>query len=179
MNEQELKAIISLLDDPDTEIFNQIEQQLITFGPEVIPQLEASWESSFDPLSQTRIENIIHKIQFDQIKNDLQLWDLKNSEDLLDGLLIVNRYQYPNLDESNVFLTLADLKRNAWFQLMYDMSPVEKVKLLNNILFREYGLSGNTTNYHDPQNSFIHKVLESKRGNPISLSCIYSIIAQQ
>lgn len=179
MNEQELKAIISLLDDPDTEIFNLIEQQLITFGPEVIPQLEASWESSFDPLSQTRIENIIHKIQFDQIKNDLQLWDLKNSEDLLDGLLIVNRYQYPNLDESNVFLTLADLKRNAWFQLMYDMSPVEKVKLLNNILFREYGLSGNTTNYHDPQNSFIHKVLESKRGNPISLSCIYSIIAQQ
>lgn len=179
MNEQELKAIISLLDDPDTEIFNLIEQQLITFGPEVIPQLEVSWESSFDPLSQTRIENIIHKIQFDQIKNDLQLWDLKNSEDLLDGLLIVNRYQYPNLDESNVFLTLADLKRNAWFQLMYDMSPVEKVKLLNNILFREYGLSGNTTNYHDPQNSFIHKVLESKRGNPISLSCIYSIIAQQ
>ncbi|TCV20360.1 transglutaminase superfamily protein [Sphingobacterium alimentarium] len=179
MNEQELKAIISLLDDPDMEIFNHVEQQLITFGPEVIPQLEASWESSFDPLSQTRIENIIHKIQFDQIKNDLQLWDLKNSEDLLDGLLIVNRYQYPNLDESNVFLTLADLKRNAWFQLMYDMSPVEKVKLLNNILFREYGLSGNTTNYHDPQNSFIHKVLESKRGNPISLSCIYSIIAQQ
>lgn len=179
MNEKELKAIISLLDDPDTEIFNQIEQQLITFGPEVIPQLEASWESSFDPLSQTRIENIIHKIQFDQIKNDLQLWDLKNSEDLLDGLLIVNRYQYPNLDESHVLLTLADLKRNAWFQLMYDMSPVEKVKLLNNILFREYGLSGNTTNYHDPQNSFIHKVLESKRGNPISLSCIYSIIAQQ
>lgn len=179
MNEQELKAIISLLDDPDMEIFNHVEQQLITFGPEVIPQLEASWESSFDPLSQTRIENIIHKIQFDQIKNDLQLWDLKNSKDLLDGLLIVNRYQYPNLDESNVFLTLADLKRNAWFQLMYDMSPVEKVKLLNNILFREYGLSGNTTNYHDPQNSFIHKVLESKRGNPISLSCIYSIIAQQ
>lgn len=179
MNEKELKAIISLLDDPDTEIFNQIEQQLITFGPEVIPQLEASWESSFDPLSQTRIENIIHKIQFDQIKNDLQLWDLKNSEDLLDALLIVNRYQYPNLDESHVLLTLADLKRNAWFQLMYDMSPVEKVKLLNNILFREYGLSGNTTNYHDPQNSFIHKVLESKRGNPISLSCIYSIIAQQ
>lgn len=179
MNDKELKAIISLLDDPDTEIFNQIEQQLIMYGPEVIPQLEESWESSFDPLSQSRIENIIHKIQFDQIKNDLQLWDLKNSDDLLEGLLIVNRYQYPNLDESNVLLTLADLKRNAWFQLMYDMSPVEKVKLLNNILFREYGLSGNTTNYHDPQNSFIHKVLETKRGNPISLSCIYSIVAQQ
>ncbi|MCA5004494.1 transglutaminase-like domain-containing protein [Sphingobacterium bovistauri] len=179
MNEKEIKAIISLLEDPDTEIFNQLEQRLITCGPEVIALLEESWESSFDPLSQSRIENIIHKIQFDQIKSELQLWDLKNSEDLLEGLLIINRYQYPNLDENNVILTISELKRNAWFQLMYDMSPMEKVKLLNNVLFREFGLSGNTTNYHDPQNSFIHSVLESKKGNPISLSCIYSIVAQQ
>ena len=179
MNDKEIKAIISLLDDPDTEIFNQIEQHLITFGPEVIPLLEENWESSFDPLSQSRIENIIHKIQFDQIKNDLQFWNLKNNDDLLEGLLIVNRYQYPNLDENNIMLTISELKRNTWFQLMYDMSPLEKVKLLNNVLFREFGLSGNTTNYHDPQNSFVHKVLETKRGNPITLSCIYSIVAQQ
>ncbi|WP_164108820.1 MULTISPECIES: transglutaminase-like domain-containing protein [Sphingobacterium] len=178
MEEKELKALISLLDDPDTEIFNQVERQLITCGPEVIPQLEASWESSFDPLSQTRIENIIHKIQFDQVQNDLQIWALQNNEDLLDGLLTINRYQYPNLDENAVHFQLAELRRNAWFQLMYEMSPLEKVKLLNNIIFREFGLSGNTTNYHDPQNSFLHKVLESKKGNPISLACIYSIIAQ-
>lgn len=179
MKEKELKALISLLDDPDIEIFNQIEQQLIISGPEVIPQLEASWEISFDPLSQTRIENIIHKIQFEQIQNDLQLWASQNNEDLLEGLLIINRYQYPNLDENQVHYQFADLRRNAWFQLMYDMSPLEKVKLLNNIIFREFGLSGNTTNYHDPQNSFLHKVLESKKGNPISLACIYSIVAQK
>ncbi|MDR2285795.1 MAG: transglutaminase-like domain-containing protein [Sphingobacterium sp.] len=179
MKEAELKALISLLDDPDVEIFNQVEQQLIIYGPEVVPQLEASWESSFDPLSQTRIENIIHKIQFEQVQNDLQLWALKNNEDLLEGLLIVNRYQYPNLDENIVQYQLAELRRNAWFQLMYDMSPLEKVKLLNNIIFREFGLSGNTTNYHDPQNSFLHKVLETKKGNPISLACIYSIVAQK
>ena len=179
MNDKEIKAIISLLDDPDVEIFNQIEQKLITFGPEVIPFLEENWETNFDALSQTRIEDIIHKIQFDQIKNDLRLWDLKNSDDLLDGLLIINRYQYPNLNDNNVILTLSELRRNIWLQLMYDMSPVEKVKLLNNIIFHEFGLSGNTTNYQDPQNSFIHKVLETKKGNPISLSCIYTLIAQQ
>lgn len=179
MEEKELKALISLLDDPDMEIFNQVQQQLITSGPEVIPQLEASWESSFDPLSQTRIENIIHKIQFDQVQNDLQIWALQNNDDLLEGLLTINRYQYPNLDENAVHYQLAELRRNAWFQLMYEMSPLEKVKLLNNIIFREFGLSGNTTNYHDPQNSFLHKVLETKKGNPISLACIYSIIAQK
>ncbi|MCT1529471.1 transglutaminase-like domain-containing protein [Sphingobacterium daejeonense] len=179
MNEKEIKALIFLLDDPDREIFQEIEHKLITCGPEVIPLLEHSWESSFDPLSQSRIENIIHKIQYDQVKNDLQLWKLNNSEDLLEGLLIINRYQYPNLHEEQVYYQLAELRRNAWYHLMYDMSPVEKVKLLNNILFREFGLSGNTSNYHDPQNSFIHKVLETKKGNPISLACIYALVAQK
>ena len=179
MNENEIKALIFLLDDPDREIFQEIEYKLITCGPEVIPLLEHSWESSFDPLSQSRIENIIHRIQYDQVKNDLQLWKLNNSEDLLEGLLIINRYQYPNLHEEQVYYQLAELRRNAWYHLMYDMSPVEKVKLLNNIIFREFGLSGNTSNYHDPQNSFIHKVLESKKGNPISLACIYALVAQK
>jgi len=179
VNEKEIKALIYLLDDPDREIFQEIEHKLITCGPEVIPLLEHSWESSFDPLSQSRIENIIHRIQYDQVKNDLQLWKLNNSEDLLEGLLIINRYQYPNLHEEQVYYQLAEIRRNAWYHLMYDMSPVEKVKLLNNILFREFGLSGNTSNYHDPQNSFIHKVLETKKGNPISLACIYALVAQK
>ncbi len=179
MNEKEIKALISLLDDPDKGIFQEIEHKLITCGPEVVPFLESSWESSFAPLSQSRIENIIHKIQFDQVKNDLQLWKLNNQEDLLEGLLIINRYQYPNLHEDQVYYQLAELRRSAWFHLMYDMSSLEKVKLLNNIIFREFGLSGNTSNYHDPQNSFIHKVLESKKGNPISLACIYALVAQK
>lgn len=179
VDDKEIKALIYLLDDPDHDIFREIEHKLITCGPEVVPLLEQSWEASFDPLSQSRIENIIHKIQYDQVKNDLQLWKLNNSDDLLAGLLIINRYQYPNMDEDQVYFQLAELRRNIWYHLMYEMSPIEKVRLLNNILFREFGLSGNTTNYHDPQNSFIHKVLETKKGNPISLACIYALVAQR
>ncbi|MFZ4863473.1 transglutaminase-like domain-containing protein [Sphingobacterium sp. Mn56C] len=179
MKETEIKALIALLEDPDQEVFQHVEQELITSGPVIIPLLEENWQASFDPLSQTRIENIIHKIQLEQVQNELQLWAIQNQEDLLEGLLIVSRYQYPNLDENAVQLQIAEIRRNAWFEMIYDMTPMEKVKLLNNIIFREFGLSGNTSNYHDPQNSFINKVLETKKGNPISLACIYSIIAQK
>ena len=179
MKEKELNALISLLDDPDTEIYTVLEDKLITCGPEVVPFLEKSWEESFDPLQQARLEDIIHKIQFNQVKHDLQLWKLSNQEDLLEGLLVINRFQYPNLDEEMIYATLAELRRDTWYHLMYEMSPTEKVKLLNNILFREFGLSGNTSDYHAPQNSFISSVLESKKGNPISLACIYSLVAQR
>ncbi|MCI0921711.1 transglutaminase-like domain-containing protein [Sphingobacterium rhinopitheci] len=179
MKSNEFKALVSLLDDPDNAIFHHVKQQLISYGPESIPYLEEYWETSFDPLSQNRVENIIHKIQFDQIQNEIQLWALQNQEDLLEGLLIVNRYQYPNLDENKIQLQIAELRRNVWFELIYEMRPIEKIKLLNNIIFREFGLSGNTTNYHDPNNSYISSVLETKKGNPISLACIYSIVAQK
>jgi regulator of sirC expression with transglutaminase-like and TPR domain len=38
--------------------------------------------------------------------------------------------------------------------------------------------SGNITNYHAPQNSFINHVLENKKGNPLMLSVIYMLICQ-
>jgi hypothetical protein len=41
-----------------------------------------------------------------------------------------------------------------------------------------HNFSGNTQNYHAPQNSYINNVLESKKGNPLSLSLIYLIVAQ-
>ena len=179
MNEQELKALISLLDDPDNEIYQELEEKLITCGPDVIPLLEHSWETSFDILLQGRVEQIIHKIQFNEVKTDLQLWKISNQEDLLEGLLIINRYQYPNLADEEIHTKLAELRRDAWYYLMYEMSPIEKIKLLNNVLFQEFGLSGNASDYHAPQNSFINKVLETKRGNPISLACIYSLVAQR
>lgn len=179
MKEQELSALISLLEDPDTEIYEVLEQQLLTIGAGVVPLLEKSWEHSFNPLQQGRLEQIIHKIQFNDIHEDLQLWAISNQEDLLEGLLIINRFQYPNLNEEPIYTTLAELHRNVWYSLMYEMSPREKVKLLNNVIFRDFGLSGNTSNYHAPANSFISNVLESKKGNPISLACIYSLVAQR
>ena len=179
MTVNELKALISLLDDPDVTIFNEVEHKLISCGPEILPLLEQSWEESFDLLIHMRIENIVQRIQYEQVVNDLQLWKLHGQDDLLEGLVIINRYQYPNINENDIHVLLAELRRDTWYHLMYDMTPLEKVRLLNNMLFREFGLSGNTTDYHAPQNSFISKVLETKKGNPISLACIYSILAQK
>ena len=47
------------------------------------------------------------------------------------------------------------------------------------MFLQHYGFSGNTTNHQDPQNSYLSQVLETKKGNQISLAIIYSIIAQK
>ena len=176
MDEKELQALVHLLDDPDQLIAEEIENKLLSLGPDIIPSLEEYWESAFDPYIQERLEKIIHAIQFDQTKSELLVWKMSNSFNLLEGLLIINSYQYPSYNNNLIRITIEELKREIWMELRYEMTPYEKVSLINYILFEKFGLSGNTNDYHNPQNSFIGRVLESKKGNPLTLSCIYSII---
>jgi len=179
MNEKEIASLIKLLDDPDPQIFEHIENKLLSYGNEVISYLENAWEKSFDALLQERIENLVHKIQYLNVREDLALWYQSGGFDLLRGILIVNRYQYPDLNEQKIINQLEAIKRDIWLQMMHEASPVEKVKLINHIFYNVYGFSGNTTNHQDPKNSFLSEVLESKKGNQISLAIVYSIIAQK
>jgi regulator of sirC expression with transglutaminase-like and TPR domain len=179
INPTEVKSLIRLLDDPDGEIFAHVHEKLLSFGGEAIEYLELAWEEAFDPIQQERIAGLVHEIQFSNLKKDLQLWHHGGAFDLLLGILIINRYQYPDLDEQKVINQIEAIKRDIWIQMMNEASPAEQVKLINHVFYNIYGFSGNTTNHQDPQNSYISQVLESKRGNQISLAIIYSIIAQK
>ncbi|RCH54809.1 hypothetical protein DJ568_10015 [Mucilaginibacter hurinus] len=179
INTAEVNSLIKLLDDPDQEIFDHVHGKLLSYGGEVVEYLEAAWEQAFDPLLQERIANLVHEIQFSLLKNDLKLWFQGGTFDMLQGILIINRYQYPDLDEQKVINQIEAIKRDVWLQMMNEGSPVEQVKLINHVLYNIYGFSGNTTNHQDPQNSYISQVLETRKGNQISLAIIYSIIAQK
>lgn len=174
-----LKAMITLLDDSDDEVVAHVTDQLLGYGSGIIPQLEHAWESLEDHGLQERVENIIHKIQFNLTRDSLVDWLENSRHDLLQVMLIVARYQYPELSESRVRNHIESIRIDAWMEMNYYLTALEKVRILNHIFFRIHGFSGNTDHYNDPQNSFINKVLESRKGNPISLCVLYMIIAQR
>ncbi len=178
MNKKEIFALISLLDDPDESVFKQVSMKFLSLGQNVIPVLEDAWEHSFDTLIQNRIENIIHQIQFDIIKDELRNWAEPDNQDLLEGALLIARYQYPDIDIAKIHKQIAQVKQDVWLELNEYLTALEKIKIINHILFDVHNFSGNTTNYHAPQNSYINNVLESKKGNPLLLSIIYTIVAQ-
>jgi regulator of sirC expression with transglutaminase-like and TPR domain len=179
INETEVNSLIRLLDDPDQEIYNHVHEKLLSYGSEVINYLENAFGEAFDPIQQERIANLVHEIQFDILKNDLRLWQHSGAFDLLQGTLVINRYQYPDLDEQKVINQIEAIKRDIWIQMMNESSPPEQIKLINHVFYSIYGFSGNTANHLDPQNSYLSQVLETKKGNHSLLAIIYSIIAQK
>ncbi len=179
MSLKEVIALITLLDDPDEVIYDQVKDRFVVLGPPAIPHLETAWENSFDAIMQKRIETIIHTIQFETLQKALKNWARNDQDDLLKGVLILARYQYPDLDENKIRKQLATIRQDVWLELHEDLTALEKVKIINHILFEVHQFSGNITNYHAPQNSFLNNVLESKKGNPLLLSVVYLLICNE
>jgi regulator of sirC expression with transglutaminase-like and TPR domain len=178
MNLNEIVSLISLLDDPDENIFQHVQDKLIQIGVEAIPYLERSWEENkYTGLFQVRIETLIDTIQFNQIIADLSGWN--NSEkNILDGWILLTKWQFPGINESIIKGKIEEIKNDIWIEIKGKQTAQEKILTFNKVFYTNYKFQGNTKNYHSPINSFIHTVLETKHGNPLSLAILYSTIAQ-
>jgi regulator of sirC expression with transglutaminase-like and TPR domain len=180
MQGQKIEALINLLDDPDDRIYGEVKQQFLDFGIEVIPILEEAWENfSYGVIFQNRIEEIIHQIQFQNLSDSFSNWAKKPQNNLYEGMMLVCRYQYPDIDENRVKEKLEELRKDIWVELNDNLTALEKVRVMNHIFFDVYKYSANTTNYHAPQNSYLIDVLETRKGNPLTLSCLYILLAEE
>lgn len=179
MKKSELQALISLLDDEDEQIITHVEEKIISLGEDMIPLLETEWETNLNPLVQKRIEDLVHSLQFDVLKGKLTDWFEQEDPDLLTGMWLIATYQYPDLEFDKLKQDLEQLYYDAWLEFKPDAHPYDKVKLLNSVLFNKIKFRANTKNFHSPGNSMINVVMETKKGNPISLCVIYMLVAQK
>lgn len=179
MNNKEVSALIKLLDDPDMEVATHVQEKLHSLGPEALPLLESEWETCFDALVQQRLEEIISNIQFSHIQADLYQWSKSREKDLFEGAFLLAKYRQPDLDKNLINNLIEKIRLDVWLELNQNLNAFEKVKVLNHVFYNLYQFSANVSNYHAPQNSFINSVLESRKGNPVSLSVIYQIVANR
>lgn len=179
MKNSEIKALVSLLEDEDQSVVAEIEEKIMSIGTGIIPFLEEEWERNFNPIIQERIEDLIHVLQFELLQERLIDWKENDQDDLLKGLWIVATYQYPDLEYDDLRAQFEQLYIDAWREFKDEMTPYDQIKILNSVLFDGFKFRANTKNFHSPANSMINSVLESKKGNPISLSAVYMLIARR
>ncbi len=179
MEESEFRALVSLLDDEDPQVVDMVTEKILSLGNDIVPFLESEWEKSFNPLVQERIENITHLLQYEQVKIRLREWYESEDQDLLTGMWAVATYQYPDLELEKLKQDIEQVYYEVWLNFKQGLHPYDQVKILNGLLFWTYKFSANLKNFHSPSNSYINCVLESKKGNPISLCIIYLIIARK
>ena len=179
MKQNELKALISLLDDDDPEILEHVENKIVSIGEEIIPLLEQEWELIPNKSAQSRIENLIHQLQFIKVKNELINWKMNESDDLMKGMYILATYQYPELNYLSIKQQIDQLYYQVWPKIKPEMHPYDQIRTLNQFFFSENKFQPNKKNFHSPNNSFLNIVLETRKGIPLSMSVVYLLVAQK
>jgi regulator of sirC expression with transglutaminase-like and TPR domain len=175
---KEMNALFTLIDDPDNEVYSTVSDRIIGFGKGIIPNLEDLWENTLNEEVQQRIEMLIHRLHFTDLTNDVTEWSKSAYHDLLFGALLIAKFQYPDLHTTPVLQEIEKIRRNVWLELNNYLTPLEQANVLNSILYNYYKLKGTEVAYNNPDDFFIHKVLECKKGNSISNGIIYQVMCE-
>ncbi|MDE3235895.1 MAG: hypothetical protein KGO81_08075 [Bacteroidota bacterium] len=173
---KEINALFTLIDDPDEEVYSTVSSRIIGFGKGIIPNLENLWENTISEDVQERIEMLIHRLHYTDLVSDLKEWKDSAYHDLLFGALLVAKFQYPDLHTTPVLQDIEKIRRNVWLELNNYLTPLEQANVLSSIIYNYYQLKGVEVAYNNPDEFFIHKVLETKKGNTISNGIIYQIM---
>lgn len=181
MEEKEIKALISLLEDDDEEIQNHVIKKIKSLGGIAIPYLENEWENTglSSPIFQKRIEELIHDLQFNSVVDRLSIWKEGGALNLLEGMWIITTYQYPDFSIEKLKAEIEQIFYEVWIEFKPNMHPTDQIRILNSVIFDKLKFGPNTKNFHSASNSMLNIVMETHKGNPISLCVIYMLVAQK
>ena len=96
---------------------------------------------------------------------------------LLEAAVSVGQDIDPDLDPQAVLVELDTLGRRLARRIPADAVPLQRLRFLNRYFFDELAFGGNVNDYYDPANSYLHQVMDSRRGIPITLALLYIEIA--
>ncbi|HRH51563.1 MAG TPA: transglutaminase-like domain-containing protein [Panacibacter sp.] len=175
---REISALFTLIDDPDEEVFSTVSERIVNYGPAIIPNLENLWENTPADEVQGRIEMLIHRLHFTDLVKDITEWRDSAYHDLLFGALLVAKFQYPELHTTPVLQEIEKIRRNVWLEMNSYLTPMEQANVISSILYNYYNLKGTEIAYINPDDFFLHKVLQTKKGNAISNGILYMVLAE-
>lgn len=174
---KEITALLHLIDDPDENIYITVSERIISFGKDIIPNLENLWENTSNEDVQERIELLIHRLHFRDLSDDFTEW-ASGDADLMEGALLVARYHYPELDITSVYQEIEKLRRNIWLELNNYLTPIEQINIVTSIIYNYYKQKGVEFAYNNPDDYLVNKTLESKKGNALSNGIIYLTLCE-
>jgi regulator of sirC expression with transglutaminase-like and TPR domain len=174
---QEIEALVSLLDDPDASVHVPVIDKLVEHGETVVKLLEYRWEVSGSITLQERIENVILLIQRSAIRKELKDWSDCRGDQLIYGAYLIAKVHYPDLQFNEVDSKINELRTQIWLEMNNRLTAMEKVRVINHFLFNVHKFNRSVRGVNSPQLFFINHLLDTRKGLPVTLSVIYAEIA--
>lgn len=173
LSERELRGFVSLLQGCEEKTLHLLAQQMTKFDDASLSLIERFVEASED---EELIDNWFYASKLNLV-SQIQEW--KRTPDLESGLFLISRFKNPGLEEDKYKAILDNYAHRA-AQRLTASSPLNKIiAAINDVFYKEENYIGNQIDYYDADNNFLHRVIERKTGNPITMSCLYMLVARR
>ncbi len=172
---KEIKALLKLIDDPDEVVYETVSNKIISFGKEIIPNLENYWNTIANVELQEKVELLIHQLQFEDLKQEFIKWN-NDKPDLLAGTMLISKYVYPEMDTTFIFKEIEKLRRNIWLEMNTYLTPMEQINVLGSIIYSYYKQQGLEISYQNIDGFLINKTLENHKANAFGNGTIILIL---
>ncbi|MDZ7721179.1 MAG: transglutaminase-like domain-containing protein [Balneolaceae bacterium] len=181
-NKREIESLIYLLDDPDPEVQYGVKERFKELGEHAVPMLDQFRSESVKDSEKETINNIIYNITAGTVIEEFAeiieqgIYDRNQLEN---ALLILCKFGNPTLRVREYRKKLDDLAAQIGSDIAYTPSINEKMKIMLQYIFQDLRFRGDSSDYHHPDNAYLDRVIDRRKGLPIMLSCIVMFIARR
>jgi regulator of sirC expression with transglutaminase-like and TPR domain len=171
-------AFRALLDDPTPVVRAALSAEFARRRAAAVPFLQAVARGLNRPLAW-HAAWFLQELNFINPVAEFKDFIRSLNHELETGSFLLSRIHAPRLDIGACSAVLDEIAARCRELIVEPSTARDKCRVLNRVLFHEYGFRGNVDNYTDPLNSFIDEVLSRRKGLPIALSIVYILVAQR
>lgn len=166
------------MDDPSPLVQKALIEELLRLGPIACAFLEDISTGSNRMLA-LHAKRILREVENANPSEEFRKFIRSQRYELETGAIMLCRVAYPETTAGDICIQIDKIAQRCRELIANPISPRERCTIINRVLFHEFEFRGNVEDYENPDNSFINRVLETKKGLPISLSIIYLLVAQR
>jgi len=171
-------ALLKLLDDETPVVRGAVLEEIRSQDEDGVDFLQELARDGGEGVEK-HARQILVELGVDDPDRDFRNFIRSFRYELETGCYLLGRTIYPDLEWSAVARFLDQVARRCSQRIVSGSTVYEKCKVLNLVLFHDFGFQGDLDQFHDPRNNFIHSVIARRRGIPISLSVIYLLVADR
>jgi len=176
---REIDALVSLMDEPNDEVYDEIRRKIIGHGIEALPHLEEAWLHTFSGIHSKRLEMTIEEIKYHNLISLVLQWLDDSTRAPSDLIHLIAAYINENYQRDELQTWIDGIHRDCWLELNESLTALEKVKVLNHVFYQVHQLSALLPHEQTFEGFFFDFVRNNKAGNPMVMGILYMSIAQR
>ena len=181
LNEREIRSLISLLDDEEnSESLGLVRKQILLIGGPILPYLEEAQSQEMSaPALAENARAMVEEIRFQSLKEAFLAWARTIPINLEEGAFLLCRFSYPGLDPAPYRDWLDQVAASVRDEIPSEAASYEAFQKINSHLFHRLGFSASESRYYDPDNAYLSRVVDTRRGMALSLGVLYLLICRR